>query len=304
MRSAIRRPNWLYFVAAACAACLIQLAPSSARGDGNAKIEVVAAENFYGDLANQLGGDHVHVVSIMSDPNVDPHEYEADPKDAIAVARANIVIQNGSDYDNWMPQLLGASPNPSRVVLTGADLSRDLLKENPHVWYSLKNIQDIATAITKSYESLDAADAPEFEHNLKTFDDSLRPVEDEMESIHHDFNGTPVGLTETIFLYQTTPMELNVLTPWEFQHAIAEGNDPPVQSIATANQQVTNHQIKVLIYNVQTITPITTHLQQEAKDANIPIVGVSETMPQNASYQSWMLSQLQTLHSALKSSAK
>jgi ABC-type Zn uptake system ZnuABC Zn-binding protein ZnuA len=194
MRSAIRRPNWLYFVAAACAACLIQLAPSSARGDGNAKIEVVAAENFYGDLANQLGGDHVHVVSIMSDPNVDPHEYEADPKDAIAVARANIVIQNGSDYDNWMPQLLGASPNPSRVVLTGADLSRDLLKENPHVWYSLKNIQDIATAITKSYESLDAADAPEFEHNLKTFDDSLRPVEDEMESIHHDFNGTPVGI--------------------------------------------------------------------------------------------------------------
>ncbi|MGA3068312.1 MAG: zinc ABC transporter substrate-binding protein [Tepidisphaeraceae bacterium] len=304
MRHAIYHRKWVGVLGAALAVGLIQWTAPVARADDAGKIEVVAAENFYGDLATQLGGNHVHVVSIMSDPNIDPHEYEADPKDAIAVAKANIVIQNGADYDNWMPQLLGASPNASRVVLTGAELSHDLLKENPHVWYSLKNVRDIAAAIVKTYETLDAADTGEYEHNLQTFDDSLKPIEEEMESIRHDFSATPVGLTETIYLYQTGPMELNVLTPWEFQHAIAEGNDPPVQSIAAANAQVSGHEIKVLICNVQTITPITTHLQQEAKDANIPIVGVSETMPLNASYQSWMLSQLQTLHTALKSSAK
>ena len=287
-----------YLFLAALAAFLIQAAPASA------KIEIVAAENFYGDIAAQLGGDHVHVVSILSDPNVDPHEYEADPKDAVAVAQANIVIQNGADYDDWMPRLLSASPNSSRLVLTAADISHDTLKENPHLWYSLKNIRDIAAAITKAYEAQDAADAAEFQTNLKTFDDSLQPVESEIDSIRHDFTGTPVGLTETIFLYQTGPMGLNVLTPWEFQHAIAEGNDPPVRSIADANAQVTGHQIKVLIYNVQTVTPITTHLQQEAKDVGIPIVGVSETMPLSQTYQSWMLWQLQALHAALKNTAK
>ena len=291
-------------ICALFAVAMLFVQPANSLADDNGKINVVAAENFYGDLAAQLGGNHVQVVSIMNDPNVDPHEYEADPKDALAIAKANLVIQNGSDYDNWMPRLLSASPNPSRIVLTGGDIAPDQLKENPHVWYSLKNVQAIASTIVKSYEKLDAADTDEFEKNLKTFDDSLQPIQNELDAIRDQFNGAPVGLTETIFLYQTDPMKLNVLTPWEFQHAIAEGNDPPVASIATANQQVSDHQIKVLIYNVQTVTPITTHLQQEAKDAGIPIVGVSETMPPSDHYQSWMLKQLQTLHEALKATAK
>jgi zinc/manganese transport system substrate-binding protein len=289
---------------AALAAGLAFKPARSLAGDQNAPINVVGVENFYGDIASQLGGDHVNVISIMSDPNVDPHEYEADPKDAVAVANANLVIQNGADYDNWMPRLLAASPNSSRQVVTAADVVHDTLKENPHVWYSLSDIRDVAAAITKDYESLDPGDKAEFEAKLKTFDDSLQPVQNELDSIQHEFGGTPVGLTETIFLYQTGPMQLNVLTPWEFQHAIAEGNDPPVESIATANGQVSGHQIKVLIYNVQTITPITTHLQEEAKDAQIPVVGVSETMPPNETYQTWMLKQLQALHKALKSGTK
>jgi len=293
--------NVLQFAIALLLVCNL---PLGAKADGNAKVNVVAAENFYGDIASQIGGDHVNVVSIMSDPNVDPHEYEADPKDAIAVANANLVIQNGSDYDNWMPRLLDASPNGARIVLTGADIAPDHLKDNPHVWYSIKNVSAIAGQIAQSCEKLDPADKGDFEKNLKTFDDSLDPIQKEMDSIRQQFAGTPVGLTETIYLYQADPMKLNVLTPWDFQHAIAEGNDPPVQSIAIANSQVTGHQIKVLIYNVQTVTPITTNLQNEAKAAGIPIVGVSETMPPNEHYQSWMMSQLQSLDEALKESAK
>lgn len=288
------------------AAFLSWIMPTGGEADAaeGSTLKVVAAENFYGDIASQLGGDHVHVASIMSDPNVDPHQYEADPNDALAIAGANVVIQNGADYDNWMSRLLKASPNASRIVLTAADIGHDLLKDNPHVWYSLADVRAVAGEIAKTYEKLDPAAKDEFEKNLKKFDDSLQPIEKEMDSIKHDDAGTPVGLTETIFLYQTGPMELKVLTPWDFQHAIAEGNDPPVRSIATANAQVTGHQIKVLIYNVQTVTPITTHLQKEAKDAGIPVVGVSETMPAKENYQSWMLTQLQSLHAALKSGAK
>jgi zinc/manganese transport system substrate-binding protein len=282
---------------------MIPIAAEADDANGN-RLKVVAAENFYGDIASQLGGDHVQVAGIMSDPNVDPHEYEADPKDALAVAQANLVIQNGADYDDWMPRLLKASPELSRIVLTAGDIGHDLLKDNPHVWYSLKDIRAVADEIAKSYEKLDAADKDEFERNLKKFDDSLKPIEKEMNSIAQDYAGTPVGLTETIFLYQTGPMKLNVLTPWDFQHAIAQGNDPPVKSIATANAQITGHQVKVLIYNVQIVTPITTHLQQEARDAGIPVVGVSETMPAKENYQSWMLKQLESLHEALKSATK
>ncbi len=264
------------------------------------KLQVVAAENFYGDIAAQLGGDHVQVLSIMSDPNVDPHQYEADPSDALAVAKANLVIQNGADYDSWMPRLLGASPSDSRIVLTAADIAPDVRKDNPHLWYSAQDIRAVAGEIARSYEKLDVADKPEFEKNLKIFDESLAPIEKEMDSIRHEFASTPVGLTETVCLYQTDAMKLDVVTPWEFQQAIAQGEDPPVQSIAAANAQVTANQIKVLIYDVQTVTPITSHLEQEARDAGIPVVGVSETMPPGERYQSWMLRQLQSLHKSLQ----
>jgi zinc/manganese transport system substrate-binding protein len=297
--------KWFTAIGLAAAVPVFSSPPPARAADATgARLKVLAAENFYGDIASQLGGDHVQVTSIMSDPNVDPHEYEADPKDAMGVAQANLVIQNGADYDNWMPRLLSASPNASRVVLTGASIGHDLLKDNPHVWYSLKDVRAIAAQIVKSYEALAPADQADFEKNRAAFDASLDPIEKKMESVRHEFAGTPVALTETIFLYQTDQMKLNVLTPTEFQEAIAQGNDPPAKSIAIANTQVSGHQVKVLIENIQTVTPITMHLQQEAKDAGIPVVGVSETMPPGEHYQIWMLKQLQTLESALKGVAK
>src|SRR3984957_20978825 len=102
-------------------------------------VKVVAAENFYGDIVQQLGGSHVQVVSILSDPNADPHEYESSVQDAEAVANANIVIENGFDYDTWMDKLLAASPNSSRIVLVGGKLASHPLPDNPHVWYGVDN---------------------------------------------------------------------------------------------------------------------------------------------------------------------
>ena len=270
---------------------------SSANNSGT--VSVVAAENFYGDIAQQLGAGHVSVVSILSDPNADPHEYESSVQDAAAVSKAQLVIENGADYDTWMDKLLSASPNPNRIVLTAANVASNPLPDNPHLWYGIDNIQTIAQNITADLEKLDSAHKADYDAALTKFQSSLIPVQQKITEIKNKYNGTPVGLTETIFLYQTQPIGLKVMTPFEFEKAVAEGNDPPADTVVTANDQVTNHQIKVLIYNVQTVTPITTNLQNEAKQNNIPIVPVSETMPAGKTYQSWMLDQLNNLEQAL-----
>ncbi|MGD0751366.1 MAG: zinc ABC transporter substrate-binding protein [Anaerolineales bacterium] len=272
---------------------------SNGGSSGSPTIAVVAAENFYGNIVQQLGAGHVSVVSILSDPNIDPHEYESSVQNGIAVSKAQLVIQNGDDYDTWMDKLLSASPNPKRIVLVGADIANHKLTDNPHVWYGIDNIQTIAAGITAALEKIDPADTSAFEAASTAFDQSLLPIQQKLSELKSKYAGTPVGLTETIFLYQTGPIGLNVLTPFAYEKAIAEGNDPPADTVVTTNNQINQRLVKVLIYNVQTVTPLTTNLQEAAIKNNIPIVPVSETMPEGKTYQGWMLDQLNALQKAL-----
>lgn len=273
--------------------------PVSGLTTNSSAITIVAAENFYGDIAKQIGGNHVSVTSILSDPNVDPHQYESSVHDSLLVGTASIVIENGVGYDSWMDKLLAASPNSNRVVLVGSTIAGTRLPDNPHVWYDVHNVIMIAQAIDTTLKKKDAADAASFDQNLQTFIKSATQIIQKMDEIKGKFAGTPVGLTEDIYLYQALPMGLNVLTPFEFQKAIAEGNDPPANTVVIANNQITQRLIKVLIYNEQTITPITTNLQNAARQQHIPIVGVTETMPPGKTYQQWMLDQLTALEQAL-----
>ena len=270
----------------------------------NPTIHVVAAENFYGDIVKQLGGEHVSVTSILSDPNVDPHEYESNVQDAIALSNANIVIENGLSYDTWIDKLLLASPNKKRIQLIAGEISPHKLEDNPHVWYGVDNVSAIAQAITDALKKTDPADAAIFDQNLATFNTSLQPIQQKIAALKNTYNGTPIGLTETIYLYQTQPMGLKVLTPFAFEKAIAEGNDPSAADVITTDDQIAKKQIQLLIFNSQTVTPITTNLQKIAQQSNIPVVTVSETMPQNKTYQSWMLGQLSVLEQVLQQTTK
>jgi len=282
------------FLLSACGGLAGPGTPASSTG-----VNVVAAENFYGDIVKQLGGSHVSVTSLLSDPNVDPHEYESGVQTAILVSKAQLVIKNGAGYDSWMDRLLAASPNSNRMVLTAYDIAPVKLQDNEHVWYSIVNVQAIAQAINGDLKKLDAADAATFDSNLQAFTQSIQQIQQKIDGIKGKYAGTPVGLTETIYLYQSGPLDLNVLTPFEFQKAIAEGNDPPANAVLTAENQIIKHQIKVLIYNKQTVTPTTTKLLNDARTANIPIVPVTETMPPGKTYQTWMLEQLNSLEQAL-----
>lgn len=272
---------------------------SSSLAQSSGKMNVVAAENFYGDIAKQVGGEHVNVSSILSDPNVDPHEYESSVENGKAVATAQLVIQNGGGYDEWIKKLLDASPNDNRSVVTAFDIAQKL-PDNQHVWYSPQNVKVIASSIATALKKQDATHAANYDANLKKFDDSLQTLEQKISEIKSKYAGTPVGLTEAIFLYQTGPMGLDVKTPGELQKAIAEGNDPPANTVAIANNQITHGEVKVLIYNAQTNTPITSKLQRDAQSKNIPIAPVTETMPQGKTYQSWQLDQMNSLEQALK----
>jgi zinc/manganese transport system substrate-binding protein len=289
----------LFFISALL--CLLSACgnASLATTNGSALLKVVAAENFYGDIARQLGGSHVSVTSILSDPNVDPHEYQSNVQTGITVSKANLVIENGGGYDDWMDKILSAAPDDHRLLLKGFDLAPTRLPENEHVWYSFTDITAIAQAITADLKKLDQADAAVFDGNLRTFIASLQPLQQKMAAIKAKYGGSPVGLTETIYLYQTQPEGLKVLTPFTFEKAIAEGNDPPADAVIAATDQINNRQIKVLIYNEQTVTPVTTNLQNLAQTKGIPLVPVSETMPPGKTYQVWMMDQLTRLQTAL-----
>jgi len=282
-------------ISTALAACG---APPSGAGSGT--LQVIAGENFWGSIAAQLGGTHVSVTSIVSNPNTDPHEYESSAVDARAFATADYVILNGAGYDGWGQKLLSANPNTSRRVFTVAGLLNKKPGDNPHFWYNPDWVDKVADKITADYRALDPADAGYFTQQREVFATALKPYHDAIAHIRASYSGVPVGSTESIFVYLAQALGLNLISPPEFMQAISEGTDPPAQTVAQFQDQISLHQIKVLVYNTQTSTPITDNLRQLATRNGIPVVGISETVqPASATYQDWQITQLASLQAAL-----
>jgi zinc/manganese transport system substrate-binding protein len=274
-------------------------APATGPGSGQ-PLQVIAGQNFWGSIATQLGGTHVAVTSIVTNPNTDPHEYESSATDARAFATADYVILNGAGYDDWGQKLLSANPSSSRKVLTVADLLDKKAGDNPHFWYKPDWVDQVADRITADYQALDPADSAYFGQQRQAFRNAVQPYHDAVAHIRSAFTGATVGSTESIFVYMAQALGLNLISPAEFMQAISEGNDPPAQTVAEFQSQVSHHQIKVLVYNTQTSTPITENLKQLATQTGIPVVGISETVePATASFQDWQLRQLTALQAAL-----
>jgi zinc/manganese transport system substrate-binding protein len=272
--------------------------PSSGR------LQIVAGENFWGSLVSQLGGSKVNVLSIVSDPNADPHEYESNTSDARAVATANYVILNGAGYDSWGNKLLSASPNSNRKVLTVATLLGKKDGDNPHFWYNPNYVNKVIAQMDKDLISLDPSDKAYFQQQYANLQASLAGYQGRIASIKHQFGDTKVAATEDIFAYLAQAADLNLVSPPAFTQAVAEGNDPPTNSVVQFQQQLQSGQVKVLVYNEQTVTPLTNTIKQLAAAQNIPIVGVTETVqPPDTSFQVWMNAELINLENALNAQA-
>lgn len=286
-------------LAVVVAALGLVLNPAHPAGGANARVSVVAAENFYGDIVGQLGGDHVAITNIISDPNVDPHEYVTSTKDAAAVAQAQLVVQNGIGYDDFLQRLMAASPNPARRLIVVAQLTGHKKGDNMHLWYDLATAPKVAAAVLDVLVQDDPADATSFRAWYRAFLASLPPLSQTVAAMKAQYAGAPVAFTEPVFGYMAEALGLKVLTSEAFQKAIEEGEDPPASALAQMDDQLKKHEVKVLIYNVQTVSPITTRVQELAKRVGVPVVGVSETEPPGNSYQQWMQSQLDALRAAL-----
>jgi zinc/manganese transport system substrate-binding protein len=264
-------------------------------------INVVAAENFWGSIATQLGGSHVHVTSIVNNPATDPHDYEPNAIDARTLAGAKLVIENGIGYDPWVPKLLAANPVSGRVVLDVGKLVGISAGGNPHRWYSPSNVHRVIAAITHDYQQLDPKDAASFARLRTRFlKVGLHAYTQEIAAIRKRYAGTKVGASESIFAPLAQALGLDLVTPDSFLDAISEGADPTVKDLTTIGRQISTREIKVWVFNSQNSTPDVQRLTDAARKQGIQVTTITETLsPANVSFEAWQLAQLKKLAIAL-----
>jgi zinc/manganese transport system substrate-binding protein len=276
------------------------LAPSPASATG-AKVVAVGAENEYANVISQVGGPYVSVTAIMSNPNTDPHEFEASASVSVAVSEAQLIVQNGVGYDSFMNKIESATHRSGRQVIVVQDLlglSSNIF--NPHLWYDPRTMPAVASAIASDLSRLQPAHRAFFEANARRFDGSLRPWLSAIAGFKAAHPGTPVAVTEPVADYMLQAAGARVLTPPSLQSAIMNGTDPSPQDIATEEGLITGHKVKALLYNQQVTDSLTSTFLADAKKARVPVVGVYETMPvPGYDYQTWMLAEVTALQKAV-----
>jgi zinc/manganese transport system substrate-binding protein len=277
--------------------CVVGASGTTGRGP----VQVVAAENVWGSIAAQLGGNRVQVTSIISNPNADPHDYEPTAADARSMASAGFVIVNGIGYDPWAQKLLAANPVPGREVLDVGALTGVPAGGNPHRWYSPPDVQRVIDAITAGFEKLDPKDHAYFEQRRSRFETTgLAEYHRLITDVHARYAGVPVGASESIFAPVAQALGLNLITPPSFLSAISEGTEPTAGDKATIDRQIQSREIKVYVYNSQNATPDVQRQIDEARRAGIPIATITETLvPADAPFQVWQARQLRALAAAL-----
>jgi zinc/manganese transport system substrate-binding protein len=270
------------------------LAAVAAARAAEGKIEVVATENFYGNVAQQIGGDRVSVVSILNNPDQDPHLFEVSPAAIRQVTAAQVVVSNGAGYDPWVEQVLSATAKPSRVAIVAADLMHRKAGDNPHLWYDPATMPAVARALATALAAADPVHKDEYAARLVTFLASLGPLNAKIAAIRDKFAGTTVTATEPVFGNMAQALKLS-MTNERFQLAIMNDTEPSARDVAAFERDLA----RVLFYNKQAPTKLVQHLIELARASKIPVVGITETAPAGLSYQDWMLMQLDETQRAL-----
>ena len=275
--------------------------PAAASTTRGGQVAVVAAENEYGDVVAQIGGSYVSVYSVDSNPNTDPHTYEATPSVARKISEAKLLIENGVGYDDFMSNLASASPNSARKVVNVQHLlGLPDSTPNPHLWYDPRTMPAVAQAVATQLSELDPAHTSVYRANQAQFVESLQPWLNAIAAFKAKYGGTEVATTEPVADYLLTAMGINNLTPFSFQADIMNGADPSPQAVSLEESFFTQHQVKVFAYNQQVTDSLTDSIRQTAIRSGVPIVGVYETMPvPGYDYQSWMMAEVAAIQKAV-----
>jgi zinc/manganese transport system substrate-binding protein len=276
---------------------------SSASSDapGGQVIAAVGAENQYANVIGQIGGKYVAVTAIESNPNTDPHTFEASPSVAQAVSAAQLVVQNGIGYDTYMNKIEAAAPSSTRKVIVAQNLlGLPDSTPNPHLWYSPATMPAVAKAVAKDLSAMQPAHAGYFAANLRKFDASLQPWYRAIAQFKAAHPGTPVAVTEPVGDYMLQAIGAKILTPFTFQADVMNGVDPSPQDVSLEDSLFSSHKVKVFVYNQQVTDSLTASFLSQARKDGIPVIGVYETMPvPGYDYQSWMLAEVQAMTKAV-----
>jgi zinc/manganese transport system substrate-binding protein len=275
--------------------------PGGAGSGSDSVIHVVAAENFWGSLAVQLGGSQVTVTSIITNPDADPHDYEPNASDARLISSARMTIINGVGYDPWATKLAATNAGAGRADLVVGDLVGAKDGDNPHRWYNPNNVRTVLDQITADYKKIDPANAVYFDRLHETvINTGLKTYFATIAKIRDTYAGTPVGASESIFAMMAPALGLNLVTPPAFLKAISEGTDPTAQDKATIDAQISGKRIKVYVDNSQNVNPDVAAQVNAAKAVGIPVITMTETLtPPGAPFQDWQVAQLDNLVKAL-----
>ena len=266
------------------------------------KIDIVAAENFYGSVAQEIGGDRVSVTAVLNNPDQDPHLFEVSPAVIRQVAAAQIVIYNGADYDPWIEKLLKVTARPGRVVIAAADLLNRKAGDNPHLWYDPATMPAVASAIAGALAAADPVHRDDYSARLKTFLASLVPLNEKIAAVRGKYAGTPVTASEPVFGPMADALALK-MSNTRFQLAIMNDTESSARDVAAVERDLTTHKVRVLFYNKQASSKVVQHLVDLARAAHVPVVGVTEIAPPGMSYRDWMLMQLDETQRALAGSS-
>jgi zinc/manganese transport system substrate-binding protein len=261
-------------------------------------ISIVAAENFYGDVAEQLAGSSATVSSVLSKPDQDPHLFEASPSVARLLAGASVVVYNGADYDPWMTKLLSASRSPNRTVIVVADLVHRRPGDNPHLWYDPSTMPAYAKTLTATLTQRDPAHLAEYDQRLRAFLDALQPLQAKIAELRGRFSGIQVTATEPVFGYMATALGLKMRNE-RFQLAVMNDTEPRASDVAAIENDLRKRQVRVLFHNSQATDTAAERLVRIARESKVPVVGVTETEPSGTTYQAWMMQQLDAIARAL-----
>jgi zinc/manganese transport system substrate-binding protein len=286
------------------AACGSDDDSGASSGGGGDPVPVVASTNVYGDIAKQIGGDRVAVTSIMTNPDADPHSYEANTRNQLQLSKAKVVIENGGGYDDFVDTMLKSANNTGVKLLNVVEISGKKAEAgdelNEHVWYDFPTVQKLADELANALGAADPDNASTFKTNAEAFKKKVQELEATAASVKSASSGAGVAITEPVPGYLLEACGLEDKTPEEFAEAVEEGTDVPPAALQETLDLFTGKQVKALVYNEQTTGPETEKVLEAAKANNIAVVPVTETLPEGKDYVTWMSGNLSAIQAAVK----
>lgn len=297
MFSSARRSAFLFTAILLLIGLLTGCSQSSSNGSGkNSKINIVAAEDFYGEVAKAVGGSHVNVTSIINKPSMDPHDYEPSTGTARAVSQAKLVVYNGIGYDSWMENL-AKNTKDQTVIRVAEDLMGKKDGDNEHLWYQPETMPKLADYLAGRLSKIDPKHAAEYKKNAKKYRASIKPVEDEVTKLSQKSNQKLVDVSEPVFDYTLEALGYKVANN-HFEIAVEQESDPSPKDIANMQKDIKEKRIAFFVSNIQEISPTVKKIMALADKHDVPVVKVTETLPAGKDYKTWMLDQLKQIENA------